>query len=215
MAGSRVHGSPSSSPYRKPSGKIKLVVSPHSDLPGDPMAAGSDVFPGGFPRSRRLLSHAGFQDVYRNGRRQFSPHLTVFHLQRTSSGKVSGKNLPGGLHSGLHLGPRVGLAVASALGGAVVRNRIRRRLRAAVRPNLHQLTAPVDVVIQAKKSVLVTEFPELVREIENAFKVIETQARKAAASSQVQAAGKTGEKAGGKLEGASCKGKKLQDPSLK
>jgi ribonuclease P protein component len=158
----------------------------HSDLPGEPIGSRAggrgvgDVFPRDgfprdvFPRTRRLLSHAGFQDVYRKGRRQFSPHLTVFHLVHKNSGNDPGKNLPGG--------PRIGLAVASALGGAVVRNRIRRRLRAAVRPNLHQLTAPVDVVIQAKKSVLVTEFPELVREIENAFKVIESQSRNRGAS---------------------------------
>jgi ribonuclease P protein component len=163
-----------------------LVVSPHSEFPGEPIAArtgrnrAGDIFPGEvfprevFPRNRRLLSHSGFQDVYRKGRRQFSAHLTVFHLLHRSSGDDSGKNLPGG--------PRIGLAVASVLGGAVVRNRIRRRLRAAVRPNLHQLTAAVDVVIQAKKSVLVTEFLELAGEIENAFKVIESQARNSGAS---------------------------------
>jgi ribonuclease P protein component len=182
MVGSRGRGSAVQETFRK----NKSVVSgrQRSDLPDEPIGARAggrgagdvsprDMFPRDvFPRSQRLLSHASFQDVYRKGRRQFSPHLTVFHLPHKSSGDDSGKN-----HAGIHAGPRIGLAVASALGGAVVRNRIRRRLRAAVRPNLHQLTAPVDVVIQAKKSVLVTEFLELVSEIENAFKVIESQAR--------------------------------------
>ena len=157
-----------------------------SALPGK---VPDDFARGAFPKTRRLLSHAAFQDVYRTGRRQFSTHLSAFYLLRGAEGDSEKKVHGGGparLHSGLHSGPRIGLAVASALGGAVVRNRIRRRLRAAVRSNLHGLTVPVDVVIQAKKSVLAAEFVELVREIENAFKAIEN----AAASSRFQAASK-------------------------
>lgn len=68
--------------------------------------------------------------------------------------------------------PRVGFTVSRALGGAVVRNRIRRRLREAARANLAGLTAPVDVVINPKKSALNAEFALLVDEVRRAFQVI-------------------------------------------
>ena len=34
----------------------------------------------GFPRTARLLKHADFERVYKQGRRHFSPHMTVFYL---------------------------------------------------------------------------------------------------------------------------------------
>ncbi len=104
-----------------------------------------------FPRSSRLLKHADFDHVYQNGKRHFSGHLTVFALRR-----------PAGA-------PRVGFTVGRVLGGAVLRNRIKRRLREAVRRNLHSLAAPVDLVINPKKSVLTVEFAQLETEIAQAF----------------------------------------------
>jgi ribonuclease P protein component len=70
-------------------------------------------------------------------------------------------------------GLRVGFTVGRALGGAVQRNRMKRRLREAVR-----LTRPVagpsaDVVINPKKSLLTTDFAEVVNEVSRAFVVIE------------------------------------------
>src|ERR1700685_4486928 len=92
-----------------------------------------------FPRSARLLRHADFERVYKQGRRHFSASITVFYLPRPE---------PEAPTSGL----RVGFTVGRALGGAVQRNRIKRRLREAVRRSA--LGAAVDVVINAKKSVL-------------------------------------------------------------
>ena len=66
-----------------------------------------------FPKSRRLLRHADFERVYKQGRRHFAVHMTVFYLQR--------ENVPAGL--------RVGFTVSKVLGGAVQRNRMKRRLR--------------------------------------------------------------------------------------
>lgn len=108
----------------------------------------------GFPKSSRLLKHADFDHVYQNGKRQFSGHLTVFSLRRASGA------------------PRVGFTVGRVLGGAVVRNRIKRRLREAVRRHLHVLAAPVDLVINPKKSVLTLEFAQLEAEIAKAFQKI-------------------------------------------
>lgn len=64
------------------------------------------------------------------------------------------------------------------LGPAVVRNRIRRRVREAVRRHLFVVTAPVDVVINPKKSALTAPFDELADEVKRAFEKIEREQRK-------------------------------------
>lgn len=117
---------------------------------------GSTNPPAGFPRSARLLRHADFERVYKQGRRHFATHLTVFYLRR-SEGE----------------GLRVGFTVGRALGGAVERNRMKRRLREAVRQYIRSVSAAADVVINPKKSLLQVEFAELLREIERAFGVIQ------------------------------------------
>jgi ribonuclease P protein component len=54
----------------------------------------------------------------------------------------------------------------------VQRNRMRRRLREAVRLNWPEFQAPVDIVINPKKSLLVVEFAELGKEIGQVFEVV-------------------------------------------
>ena len=109
----------------------------------------------GFPRSGRLLRHADFERVYKQGRRHFSSHLTAFYFNRADEG-----------------GWRVGFTVSRALGGAVERNRMKRRLRESVRRCWPQVSLPVDVVVNPKKSVLKAEFAELVAEMQRAFDVV-------------------------------------------
>ena len=108
----------------------------------------------GFPRAARLLKHADFERVYKQGRRHFSPHMTVFFLPQAEG------------HA------RIGFTVGRVLGGAVQRNRIRRRLREAVRLCRSTLQGAVDVVINPKKSVLTLEFAVLLEEVGRAFTVI-------------------------------------------
>jgi ribonuclease P protein component len=120
-----------------------------------------------FTRDHRLLKHADFERVYRQGRRHFAAHMTVFFQTR------EGGN-----------GPRVGFTVSRALGGSVERNRIRRRLREAVRLNMKDLHVSVDVVINPKKSAIDAEFTELGLEVAQAFQKIETSAARAARTSQ-------------------------------
>jgi len=117
-----------------------------------------------FPRGVRLLRHADFERVYKQGRRHFAAHLTVFYLPRpVNENKAEGV--------------RVGFTVGKVLGGAVVRNRMKRRLREAVR--LHgMIPAAIDVVINPKKSLLTAKFADLQREIRRAFEVIEKSAGK-------------------------------------
>jgi ribonuclease P protein component len=112
-----------------------------------------------------LLRHADFEKVYKQGRRHFAAHMTVFYLPRRDS--------EGG--RGTAAGPRVGFTVGKVLGGAVVRNRMKRRLREAVR--LHgPIPAAVDVVINPKKSLLTAPFDDLRNEVGRAFEVISKSA---------------------------------------
>jgi ribonuclease P protein component len=112
-----------------------------------------------FPRTSRLLKHADFERVYKQGRRHFSASMTVFYLARPATEGA------GGL--------RVGFTVGRVLGGAVQRNRIKRRLREAVRLNWPAKVPSADVVINPKKSLLTIDFEAVLNEVRRAFVVIE------------------------------------------
>ena len=118
-----------------------------------------------FPREVRLLRHADFERVYKQGRRHFGRHLTAFFRRRETDG-----------------GLRIGFTVSKLLGGAVQRNRMRRRLREAVRLHWPEFQAPVDIVINPKKSLLVVDFSELGKEIGQMFEVVRKFAEKRDAS---------------------------------
>ncbi len=107
-----------------------------------------------FPRAARLLKHADFERVYKQGRRHFSSHMTVFYLQQAEGNA------------------RVGFTVGRVLGGAVERNRIKRRMREAVRLHRNLLTTPMDIVINPKKSVLKIDFTVVIDEVSRAFGTI-------------------------------------------
>ena len=84
-------------------------------------------------------------------------------------------------------GPRVGLTVPKALGKAVDRNRIKRRLRATVRRALPLLTAPVDVVLHPRRSVLEAEFSVLEREVGVIFRAVQAAYERVAAKAAGEA----------------------------
>ena len=107
------------------------------------------------PRSGRLLRHADFQRVYKQGRRHFATHMTVFYLSRPE-----GEGL------------RVGFTVGRVLGGAVERNRMKRRLRECVRLTRPAMGPAMDVVINPKKTLRTAEFSALISEVTRAFEVI-------------------------------------------
>jgi ribonuclease P protein component len=113
----------------------------------------------GFPRAARLLKHSDFERVYKQGRRHFSPNMTVFYLVQGADG-VPRKCA------------RVGFTVGRVLGGAVDRNRIKRRLREAVRLRRSSLKDAVDIVINPKKSILKLEFAVVLEEVGRAFDTI-------------------------------------------
>lgn len=120
----------------------------------------------GFPRAARLLKHSDFERVYKQGRRHFSAHMTVFYL-RQAEGASPEAALP-------EESARVGFTVGRVLGGAVERNRIKRRLREAVRLRRAVLkgAGAVDVVINPKKSVLTLGFSVVLEEVGRALDVI-------------------------------------------
>ncbi|HMK28635.1 MAG TPA: ribonuclease P protein component [Terriglobales bacterium] len=136
-----------------------------------------------FARRRKLLKHADFQRVYKNGKRLFGGHLTFFYLPRAEQLAEDG--------------PRLGLTVSRALGGAVDRNRIRRRVREAVRLHLGELSIPMDVVINPKKSASTVAFAQLEAEVTHAFQVI----RRAAANHRMKSAGRAQAEGTGKEKG--------------
>lgn len=117
-----------------------------------------------FPRSARLLKHSDFDRVYKQGRRHFSAHMTVFYLRQAEGAALDGSARVGSA--------RVGFTVGRVLGGAVVRNRIKRRLREAVRRQRATFTGAVDVVINPKKSVLAVEFSSVLEEVGRALDAI-------------------------------------------
>jgi len=126
-----------------------------------PAAKAGGAFPRGFSRSGRLLKHSDFERVYKQGRRHFSSHLTVFYL-RQAEGASPDRSA------------RIGFTVGRVLGGAVQRNRIKRRLREAVRlwRSALQSAGAVDVVINPKKSVLTVDFSVVLEEVGRALQLI-------------------------------------------
>ena len=120
-----------------------------------------------FPKSKRLLRHADFQQVYQKGRRQFTGNMTVFFLRRGSDGSI-----------------RVGLTVGKVLGDSVARNRIKRRMREAVRLSWPEQNVPVDVVFNPRKSVSQLPFAELKAEVERGLKLAIQRAQGAKGSNQ-------------------------------
>jgi ribonuclease P protein component len=120
-----------------------------------------------FPKSKRLLKHADFQRVYKNGRRQFTGNMTVFFLRRGSGSEevdVSG-------------GPRVGFTVSKVVGESVERNRIRRRMREAVRGSWLAIEGPVDVVFNPRRSVLTLAYSDLACEVSRCLRLATQRAR--------------------------------------
>ncbi len=121
-----------------------------------------------FPRAARLLKHSDFERVYKQGRRHFSSHMTVFYL-RQAENVVLGQSKPSAENMA-----RVGFTVGKVLGGAVDRNRIKRRMRDAVRQRRSVLLGvpAVDVVINPKKSVLTLEFSVVLDEVGRALETV-------------------------------------------
>jgi ribonuclease P protein component len=122
-----------------------------------------------FPPAARLLKHSDFERVYKQGRRHFSPYMTVFYLPQADV--LQAADAESAVKNDAKTA-RVGFTVGRMLGGAVQRNRIRRRLREAVRLRRSTFKPLVDIVINPKKSILTLEFTTVLEEVGRAFDVI-------------------------------------------
>jgi ribonuclease P protein component len=111
--------------------------------------------------THRLCKHADYQLVYKASRKQFGKQLAYFHAPRPAERRSE------------TAGPRIGLTVPKALGKAVDRNRIKRRMREAVRAALPLLTAPVDVILHPRRSVIDLDFAQLKREVATIFRSVQ------------------------------------------
>jgi ribonuclease P protein component len=123
--------------------------------------------------AHRLRKHADYQRVYKAGRKQFSKQIGYFHALRPALGS------DGQPQRSDTTGPRIGLTVPKALGKAVDRNRIKRRMREAVRHALPLLTAPVDVILHPRRSVIELEFKQLEREVALIFRSVQAACERA------------------------------------
>ena len=86
------------------------------------------------PEEHRLRKNSEFQCVFRRGR-SFASEYLALHVMKRQEGIC-----------------RFGFVASRKVGGAVTRNRIKRRLREAVKPFLHQIHQPADIVLIARKA---------------------------------------------------------------
>jgi ribonuclease P protein component len=122
----------------------------------------------------RLRKHADYQLVYKAGRKQFAKQIGYFYALRPADRR---SDTPG---------PRIGLTVPKALGKAVDRNRIKRRMREAVRANLALITAPVDVILHPRRSVIDLDFLQLKREVAQIIRAVQAACNRAQKPSPAQ-----------------------------
>jgi len=126
--------------------------------------------------AHRLCKHADYQIVYKAGRKQFGKQMAYFHAVRPADRRSA------------TTGPRIGLTVPKALGKAVDRNRIKRRMREAVRAGLPLLSAPVDVILHPRRSVMDLDFVQLKREVATIFRSVQAAYERGAAKASLSTA---------------------------
>jgi ribonuclease P protein component len=113
------------------------------------------------PAIFRLRKHADYQRVYQASRKQHSRQMSYFVASRPEDSPFTETT------------PRIGLTVGKVMGKAHDRNRIKRRMREAVRKNLHELTAPVDVILHPRRSVIDLDFEMLSKEVATVLRNIQ------------------------------------------
>jgi ribonuclease P protein component len=96
-----------------------------------------------FPHSYRVVRGSDYRTAYKKGFKLDSERFVLF----------SRKN---GLDH-----PRLGLTVSRKVGGAVVRNRVKRLFREIFRRSRAGISAPVDLVINAKRPCATAGYHEL------------------------------------------------------
>lgn len=107
-----------------------------------------------FGKNKRVRANNDFKAVYKKGRRQNLPEMTLVFRQR-----------PGKTAGGAAAETRLGLSVSRKTGKAVTRNRIKRRLREIFRLNQDRIRKGADIVLVVKPEATALKYNEL----ENVF----------------------------------------------
>lgn len=89
-----------------------------------------------FPKTDRILKRDVFRRVYEEGRKTQFRYFTAFVLTKPADGT------------------RIGITTTRKMGNSVERNRVRRLVREAFRRNKWLVPHGVDIVINAKRSLV-------------------------------------------------------------
>ena len=113
-------------------------------------------------RRYRLRKQLEFERVRRSGQSYAHPLIVlVAHpVAHQQDGKPSDEATESLAHT------RFGVAAGRSLGGAVQRNRAKRRIRAAIHPWLALVQPGWDVILIARRPLLVAPYPALEKAIE-------------------------------------------------
>lgn len=98
----------------------------------------------------RITRSRRYKQIYGEKRTLFSGTMVVYHAV-AEEGR-----------------PRIGLTVSRKIGNAVVRNRVKRLLREIFRQNRDRFNQPLDLVVNAKKSIRDADF----RTLEAEFRIV-------------------------------------------
>ncbi len=96
-----------------------------------------------FARNERILKRQEFRQIYDRGRRYHFPLFTIFALRNAQDRS------------------RLGITVTRRTGSAVVRNRCKRLLREVFRRNKERFPIPMDVVVNARYSMVEATYAEV------------------------------------------------------
>lgn len=134
-----------------------LSVTKEPSAPSSPQPAPASGPGGRFPKTRRLLKHAEFRQVYDQGLK-IPCHCFVAFCWKSPSGTARAGDSS-------VVGPRMGFTTPRALGKAVYRNRMKRRLREIVRVSLDPVDAHWCIVWNLRRACLDAPRAEIEKEV--------------------------------------------------
>ncbi len=115
------------------------------------MAVADNQRTGAFTKELRLLNSNDFATIRKKGERHFTKSFVVY-VYKNDLGRE-----------------RLGLAVSARTGNAVRRNRIKRLVREFFRLNRKSISPSVDIVVSARKGLVVKDLSGVTKELSFLF----------------------------------------------
>lgn len=115
----------------------------------------------GLPKELRLRRSVDVRRVLSKGRTR-AGSLTVFYWLNRDCGS----------------GSRVATIASRRLGNAVIRNKVRRRIAELMRSELNDFSAPLDIVVVARRKAASADFDQLKEEIGRIMRYIRYEKRR-------------------------------------